>query len=104
MSIQIDRARCIGCGLCTEVCPGSLLRLDGARKITMPRPQDCWGCTACLKECPAGALRYFLGADVGGRGSTMTVREQNGVSLWQITRPGGETIVIEVSKKESNKY
>lgn len=104
MSIQIDESSCVGCGRCTVVCPGNLLRLNGSGRISMARPQDCWGCTACLKECSAGALRYYLGADLGGRGSRMTVSEKQGISFWHIARPDGSTITLEVNKKESNQY
>ena len=105
MSIRIEAAQCIGCGRCTEVCPGNLLRLDDAeRKAVMLHPQDCWGCTACLKECPAGAIRYFLGADLGGQGSTLSVWESGGVNHWRITRPDGTTLALDVNKKDPNQY
>lgn len=104
MSIQIDEARCTGCGRCVEVCPGNLLRLNERQHAGMARPQDCWGCTACLKECRSGALRYYLGADLGGRGSTMTVTEKQGISFWHVLRPDGSTITLEVNKNESNQY
>ena len=55
MSIKIHTAKCIGCGACTEACPGSLLLLqDGKAKMRSPR--DCWGCTACMKTCPVLAI------------------------------------------------
>ncbi|MGN0577695.1 MAG: 4Fe-4S binding protein, partial [Ruminiclostridium sp.] len=28
MSIAIDKAKCVGCGRCHEVCPGTLIKLD----------------------------------------------------------------------------
>ena len=29
MSIMIDKSKCIGCGKCCMVCPGSLIKKDG---------------------------------------------------------------------------
>ncbi|MGN0662079.1 MAG: ferredoxin family protein [Faecalibacterium sp.] len=104
MSIRIEPAMCIGCGRCADVCPGNLLRLDEAPKAVMLHPQDCWGCTACLKECPTGALQYFLGADLGGQGSTLSVRESGGISHWRITRPDGTVLALDVNKKDPNQY
>lgn len=32
MSIMIDKAKCKGCGMCTSVCPGSLIYQDSDKK------------------------------------------------------------------------
>ena len=32
MSIMIDKAKCKGCGMCTSVCPGSLIYQDSEKK------------------------------------------------------------------------
>lgn len=69
MSIAINKNNCIGCGRCTVVCPGSLIKLDENKKAYIKYPKDCWGCTSCVKECPVYAIRFYLGADIGGRGS-----------------------------------
>ena len=65
MSICIDQNKCVGCGACTEVCPGNLIFVSPlkqtvepeknsvtARKVARLRDvRDCWGCTACVKAC-----------------------------------------------------
>ena len=72
MSIQINRQKCIGCGQCMQVCPGTLIEKQEGKAV-MRYPKDCWGCASCVKECPVGAIGFFLGADIGGNGSVMTV-------------------------------
>lgn len=104
MSIRIDRDKCVGCGLCMEVCPGNLLKMDCDKKACIKCPKDCWGCTSCIKECPRNAILFYLGADMGGKGSTLTVTEENGISHWQIQSLDGALITIDVNKKEANKY
>lgn len=71
MSIRIKKETCIGCGQCIDVCPGSLIGRGKDGKAQMQYPKDCWGCVSCVKECPVGAIDFYLGADMGGRGSTM---------------------------------
>ena len=66
--------------------------------------RDCWGCTACLKECHTGAILYFLGADMGGMGSMLSVKEKGDVRIWRVDSPNGETKTIEINMKDSNKY
>lgn len=104
MSIQINKAQCVGCGRCIDACSGNLIKCDQQGKAYIRRPRDCWGCTACLKACPTGAVKFFLGADIGGRGSLLSVREQGELAIWTVTKPEGSSQTITVNKNDSNKY
>ena len=122
MSIAIDKSKCVGCGRCIEVCPGNLIKLvadekavcsrpeqngevmQSLRKAVIRREKDCWGCTSCLKECKTGAIAFFLGADIGGRGSVLSVSDNGDIRTWTVTAPDKSTKTIVVNRKESNKY
>lgn len=104
MSVRILQNKCVGCGRCLTVCPGDLLKRGTDGKAIIRRSRDCWGCTACLKECRTGAILYFLGADMGGMGSTLAVEEKGDIRLWHVTNPKNETKTIEIHTKDSNKY
>ena len=67
MSIRIQKSKCAGCGRCIEACPGNLIKKDKENKAFIRQVRDCWGCTSCIKECRHDAIRFFLGADVGGQ-------------------------------------
>jgi ferredoxin len=68
---RIDEEKCVGCGVCVDVCPKGLL-------VLMPRSQKtyvacssrdsgaatmksckvgCIGCRKCEKACPTGAIK-----------------------------------------------
>ncbi len=104
MSIEISRDACIGCGLCTEVCPGTLIRLDNCGKARIPRPERCWGCASCVKECPVQAIAMFLGKDIGGLGGRLTVRRENTLLHWKVAKPDGDIRTLTVDSRDSNKY
>lgn len=104
MSIQIQNSKCAGCGRCIEACPGNLIKKDAQGKAVIHHPKDCWGCTSCLKECKLGAITFFLGADIGGKGSSLSITEKEGISIWTVTDLQGKKQTIEVNKKEANKY
>ena len=104
MSIKIDRNKCISCGRCRNICPGNLIETDEADKAVMKYPSECWGCTACLKECPAGAVRYYLGADIGGRGGYLFTGNHSDHTDWFIVSADGAKHQIKINKKESNRY
>ena len=104
MSIEIDKLKCIGCGRCRDVCPGTLIALDSDRRAYIKYPRDCWGCTSCIKECPVHAVSFYLGADMGGTGSRMHTERNGDILSWIIKAPDGKTTRIEVDTKESNKY
>ncbi len=103
MSIQINSDKCIGCKRCMSVCPGSLIT-EQNEKAFMKYPKDCWGCVSCVKECPVGAIDFFLGADIGGRGSKMNVTKEGDILHWNINKYDGTKVVIDVNQKNSNKY
>ncbi|MDR0234080.1 MAG: ferredoxin family protein [Zoogloeaceae bacterium] len=103
MSIEIRRDRCVGCGTCVGICPGSLIRLvDG--KAFIPHPERCWGCASCVKDCSDQAISLFLGEDMGGLGSRMTAQRDETLLIWTVTRPDGTNETLTVDSRNSNKY
>ena len=61
-------------------------------------------CASCIKECPFEAISYYLGADIGGMGSQMTVHTEGDLLHWRIKKTDGTIETIVVNKKDSNKY
>jgi uncharacterized protein (DUF169 family)/NAD-dependent dihydropyrimidine dehydrogenase PreA subunit len=58
--IELDEARCTGCGLCVDFCPVEVFDMVERDQRTFPqatRVQDCWACDTCVGQCPTGALR-----------------------------------------------
>ena len=104
MSISINRNKCIGCGRCHDVCPGSLIKLDPEKRAYIKYPRDCWGCTSCIKECPVYAISFYLGADIGGMGSRIHTEKDGDILRWIIDKTDGSTSEIRINTKESNKY
>lgn len=107
MSVKFDENKCIGCGACVEVCPGNLIKIvnvDGKRIAKIKHIRDCLGCTSCIKECPKMAISFFLGADIGGKGSSMQVENKKDSCVWIIKKYDGSKIEIKINKKDSNKY
>ena len=104
MSIVINPDICKACGRCEKVCPGSLIKLNEDRKAYIKYPKDCWGCSSCIKECKFGAIALYLGADIGGMGSKMTVKSSDSELIWNISKRDGTESQIVINKKESNKY
>lgn len=104
MSIAIDKSKCIGCGKCHNVCPGTLIKIGEDKKAFIKYPKDCWGCTSCVKECPVHAIRFYLGADIGGMGSLVHTEKNGDILKWIIEKQSGEISEIDINQKESNKY
>ncbi|MGN0329738.1 MAG: ferredoxin family protein [Kineothrix sp.] len=103
MSIRINGEKCMGCRRCTQVCPGTLIDFRD-NKAVMKYPKDCWGCVSCVKECQAGAIEFYLGADIGGSGSVMSVEARGDILRWNIKKWDGTAAVIDVDRRSSNKY
>ena len=110
MSIEIDKKKCVKCKKCFSVCPGSLIGPNKDGKASIKYPKDCWGCCSCVKECKVNAISLYLGADIGGRGSQMTVEQKvekvdhTQMMHWEITESDKTVHAIDINPKASNQY
>ena len=52
--------KCIGCGLCEELCPADAIfsREDEEGKLVpyVKYPEECWHCGSCRQDCPQEAI------------------------------------------------
>jgi len=56
---QVDTDKCIGCGLCEEVCPFSAIVLEeveGKGYRAQNISASCKGCGLCASTCPQNAI------------------------------------------------
>lgn len=99
MSIVINKNKCVSCHKCLNVCPGNLIKADKDNKAYIKDVKDCWGCASCLKECKFSAIKLYLGADIGGLGRGLTIKDEGNIVHWII-----EDKEIIIDKRNSNAY
>ncbi|MCK5311812.1 MAG: 4Fe-4S binding protein [Desulfobacteraceae bacterium] len=59
-TLVLNQDKCIGCGLCTEVCPHNVFELRN-KKSTIVDFNACMECGACVNNCPSNALEVSPG-------------------------------------------
>jgi formate hydrogenlyase subunit 6/NADH:ubiquinone oxidoreductase subunit I len=80
-SLEINKTKCIGCGLCIKACPKGVLYSkpnEGKVRINtedlipeIPNPLDCSYCGTCAYVCPTSAIflkknnKYVRRKDIG---------------------------------------
>ncbi len=52
----VNKKKCVGCGVCEDVCPAKAVAVDAAEKVAMVNEALCKGCGACASSCRCGAL------------------------------------------------
>lgn len=57
---DVDRSKCVGCGLCTALCPMKNIKMEEEKAVSSHR---CTLCYRCVNHCPAKALT-ILGKEV----------------------------------------
>ena len=85
-------------------CESIVARLEPFTPISKAKMKI--GSSAMFMTAPTSteAIDFFLGADIGGRGSTLTTREDGDYRLWTVTAPDGNKTVVRINKKDANKY
>jgi NAD-dependent dihydropyrimidine dehydrogenase PreA subunit len=59
-TLKFDEAKCVGCGVCVDVCPHRVFEMDGGVARTV-RLEACMECGACRKNCAARAISVSSG-------------------------------------------
>ncbi|MDW7673631.1 MAG: mercury methylation ferredoxin HgcB [Bacillota bacterium] len=59
-TLSLNQERCIGCGMCTNVCPHEVFSIVN-RKAHIKAKDSCMECSACVKNCPYEALTVASG-------------------------------------------
>lgn len=60
VSLQLDPAKCTGCGLCAQVCPHGVFEMSD-RKARITDRDRCMECGACAGNCAAVAIEVKAG-------------------------------------------
>lgn len=57
MIVKIDETKCNGCGICVDICPLDVFRMDEkGEKGIIKYSDDCMTCFECELNCPMGAI------------------------------------------------
>ncbi len=59
-TLQYKAELCIGCEMCTSICPHAVFARNG-RAVTLAHPEACIECGACQLNCPTGAITVDSG-------------------------------------------
>ncbi|KJS15436.1 MAG: heterodisulfide reductase [Peptococcaceae bacterium BRH_c4b] len=53
---MVNKKKCVGCGVCEDVCPAKAIAVDATEKVAVVNEALCKGCGACSSSCRCGAL------------------------------------------------
>jgi NAD-dependent dihydropyrimidine dehydrogenase PreA subunit len=59
-SLEFFSDRCVGCGMCIEVCPHGVFTLENKKAVILDKDR-CMECGACVSNCAFGALKVDKG-------------------------------------------
>ena len=54
-TLVLDPDKCIGCTLCTQVCPHNVFEMQD-NTASLADYNACMECGACVNNCPSGAI------------------------------------------------
>jgi NAD-dependent dihydropyrimidine dehydrogenase PreA subunit len=60
VSLNIDKTKCVSCGVCVEVCPHGVIEMEQKRAI-IKNKDACMECGACKMNCAFKAIEVKKG-------------------------------------------
>jgi ferredoxin len=60
VTLRLDESKCTGCGMCLDVCPHEVFKMNG-RHVLIQNRDACMECGACRVNCPAKAISVESG-------------------------------------------
>jgi NAD-dependent dihydropyrimidine dehydrogenase PreA subunit len=60
VTLRLDPEACVGCGVCTLVCPHQVLKIID-KKANIEDIDGCMECGACANNCPVQAITVHPG-------------------------------------------
>ena len=60
VTLEYDVEKCVGCGMCTAVCPHGVIAMNDRHARIVDR-DACMECGACARNCPTEALSVEAG-------------------------------------------
>ena len=60
VTLELDEAKCVGCGICLSVCPHAVLGMNNG-DVLIENRDACMECGACARNCPTEALTVQAG-------------------------------------------
>lgn len=60
VTLQLEQEKCIGCGICTTVCPHEVFQIQNKKAQIIER-DACMECGACSQNCPTEAIMVQSG-------------------------------------------
>ena len=60
VTLELNREKCIGCGMCTIVCPHAVFGINNGHARIENR-DACMECGACAQNCPTEAVSVQSG-------------------------------------------
>ena len=60
VTLQLDENKCTGCGMCLDVCPHEVFKMNN-RHVVIQNRDACMECGACSKNCPVNAIAVESG-------------------------------------------
>ena len=77
VTLALDVDKCVGCGMCVDVCPHGVFVLEGGKAVMVDR-DACMECGACAKNCAVEAISVESGVGCATAVINSVLRKSSG--------------------------